>query len=218
MRHLSRRKTVPVPKLRQNGDFRAVDHTGPETGSRSGKDNTKHYYHRAATHADNSDKHLRILPLPLTHFPSGPLILPLTTGKDSSPLCPVRTLYAPCRAQRSRQQPRGSCTPLNGLSRGRRFQRSGGPKTPLPAKATGRRPEGSRSGGIPTSTERARPALRGELNKTPPEASLQPEENGFQVPERARGPPREDKGFPWSWRTSPAEAGLERHAKRKEQS
>ena len=92
------------------------------------------------------------------------------------------------------------------------------PRPHCPPRQPGRRPEGSRPGGIPTSTERAWPALRGERNKTPLEASLQPEENGFQVPERARGPPREDRGSPWSWRTSPAEAAFERHAKRKEQS
>ena len=104
----------------------------------------------------------------------------------------------------------GSCTSLKCLSWGRWFQHSGWPKTPLPAKATGRRAEGSRSGGIPTSTERAWPALGGEPNQTPPEAFLQPEENGFQVPEGARGASSRGQSLPlvledksrrsWFWR------------------
>lgn len=35
--------------------------------------------------------------------------------------------------------------------------------------------------GNPTSAERAWPALPGDPNQTPPEASLHPKENGFQV-------------------------------------
>lgn len=40
---------------------------------------------------------------------------------------------------------------------------------------------GGGESGIPTSAERAWPALPGEPNRTPPEASLHPKENGFQV-------------------------------------
>ena len=45
------------------------------------------------------------------------------------------------------------------------------------------------------------------------EVSLEPEENGFQVLEGARGPFHQHKVFPWPWRTGLAEVGFEGGAK-----
>ena len=51
---------------------------------------------------------------PFAAFPIWFSHLP-TTGKDSSPLCPERTLYAPCRARKARQEPRGQLYCLDGF-------------------------------------------------------------------------------------------------------
>ena len=61
----------------------------------------------------SSGKLLRIFPslCSISHL----VLHPPTTRKDSSPLCPDRTRYAPCRAQGARQEPRGQLHCLDGF-------------------------------------------------------------------------------------------------------
>ena len=61
----------------------------------------------------SSGKLLRIFPslCSISHL----VLHPPTTRKDSSPLCPDRTRYAPCRARGARQEPRGQLHCLDGF-------------------------------------------------------------------------------------------------------
>ena len=92
--------------------------TGPGTGSRP-EHKTKPYCHRPATQPTALTQQFweasENIPLfPFAAFPIWFSHLP-TTGKDSSPLCPERTLYAPCRARKARQEPRGQLYCLDGF-------------------------------------------------------------------------------------------------------
>ena len=61
----------------------------------------------------SSGKLLRIFPslCSISHL----VLHPPTTRKDSSPLCPDRTRYAPCRARGARQEPREQLHCLDGF-------------------------------------------------------------------------------------------------------
>ena len=62
----------------------------------------------------SSGKLLRIFPslCSISHL----VLHPPTTRKVTSPLCPDRTRYAPCRARGARQEPRGQLYCLDGFS------------------------------------------------------------------------------------------------------